>query len=673
MTLAVAREQSQDSASRAKRASARGVPPNPRRTRGGLPVPVLQRKPVCACGGGCPRCKAEHHHTSANPETAPPIVHEVLRSPGQPLEPATRAEMEPRFGRDFDQVRVHTGPQAEASTRAVGALAYTVGHHIAFGAGRYAPQTAAGKRLLTHELAHVTQQPEATGGRPPLVDSPASRQETEAREAEVAHGGSPERPALTQVGIPVLSRAEDPAAVPEGDKSWWESTKQSLYTDLIDNLRRLQRRSLRALRSLTRQLPPALQVIAEGQISSLEVISDILISLLLAIVGLVVGFVTGIVQTIIGLARLAYGAVEGIVSLLFALFDGGERLGQWWKEVSDTLERIPAGLKTLVTRWWQEIKSASPDRMTLMIGELTGQILSLLVPIPGLSRAVSAATATAGRWARLATLASFLGFREAGFARIGGSTGLLPRGAEIALAPAKTAAGGTLSAATETAVASTRSTTQTLTTAATAAAPAATTTTTTVVGTTATTAAAQTPATLVPQVAAVSATQATAQAPTSVQQAQTRQRSSTRSFLRTTLRAISNPNHPLHFLVEAVQQPGKKTRYDWRKTTRITQSGTVQTGRYEGNEQGVVIQVGHQGAFASGVAEQFTLEDADLNQLTGQTTESRGAYSFKAAVLIGGVPVDLESALLWERLGLLPKGTVANAPRIPPPMPPSIP
>ena len=47
--------------------------------------------------------------------TAPPSVHEVLGSPGQPLDPATRAFMEPRFGRDFSYVRVHTGPTAEQS------------------------------------------------------------------------------------------------------------------------------------------------------------------------------------------------------------------------------------------------------------------------------------------------------------------------------------------------------------------------------------------------------------------------------------------------------------------------------------------------------------------------------------------------------------------------------
>jgi hypothetical protein len=95
-------------------------------------------------------------------EQVPPIVHEVLRSPSQPLDPATRTFMELHFGHDFSQVRVHTDAQAGESARAVNALAYTVGHDVVFGAGQYAPGTDAGGQLLAHELTHVVQQ---AGGR----------------------------------------------------------------------------------------------------------------------------------------------------------------------------------------------------------------------------------------------------------------------------------------------------------------------------------------------------------------------------------------------------------------------------------------------------------------------------------------------------------------------------
>jgi hypothetical protein len=146
------------------------------------------------------------------PNSVPPIVHDVLRSPGQPLDAATRAFMEPRFGQDFSRIRTHNaiarsaidnliiGPpddhfeqeaakignqtmqtparrakqsfskndfsrvrvhidgHAAESAQAVNALAYTVGHNIVFGAGQYAPRTLKGSSLLAHELTHVTQQ-----------------------------------------------------------------------------------------------------------------------------------------------------------------------------------------------------------------------------------------------------------------------------------------------------------------------------------------------------------------------------------------------------------------------------------------------------------------------------------------------------------------------------------
>jgi len=89
---------------------------------------------------------------------APSIVHETLRSPGQPLDVATRAFFEPRFGMDFSQVRLHTGSIAAQSTRAIEAKAYTVGSDIVFGAGHYSPSSTTGQRLLAHELVHTVQQ-----------------------------------------------------------------------------------------------------------------------------------------------------------------------------------------------------------------------------------------------------------------------------------------------------------------------------------------------------------------------------------------------------------------------------------------------------------------------------------------------------------------------------------
>ena len=187
---------------------------------------ILQRK--CDCGnhtlggGACDECgkkkrslqRATHHSelASGNADGVPPVVHEVLRSPGQPLDTSARSFFEPRFGHDFSrvpahisrqvapsgelsigamndrferqadqvaqrvnqsaspvgssptrnydfsQVRVHTDAYAALSARAINALAYTVGENIVFGAGQYAPGSEQGNRLLAHELTHVAQQ-----------------------------------------------------------------------------------------------------------------------------------------------------------------------------------------------------------------------------------------------------------------------------------------------------------------------------------------------------------------------------------------------------------------------------------------------------------------------------------------------------------------------------------
>jgi Domain of unknown function (DUF4157) len=170
---------------------------------------IVQRKSSsCACGGSCPRCQAntaistklkisepgdEYEQeadrvadqvmrmpelsvkqqvepeeemiqrkaiapsTTQKASEVPLSVGNVLQSPSQPLDPATRNFMESRFGCDFSQVRVHSGTEAEQSAQVVNANAYTVGHNIVFGAGRFAPGTHKGKRLIAHELTHVVQ------------------------------------------------------------------------------------------------------------------------------------------------------------------------------------------------------------------------------------------------------------------------------------------------------------------------------------------------------------------------------------------------------------------------------------------------------------------------------------------------------------------------------------
>ncbi len=134
---------------------------------------------TCVCGGECPRCKAEQKKQKPNrvqpkvPEDtrdhgmmrSHQAVHATLKAPGQPLDQATRAFMEPRFERDFSQVRIHTDALASQSALSIGAFAYVIGNHIMFRAGCFAPHLPSGRRLLAHELTHVCQQEAACSTR----------------------------------------------------------------------------------------------------------------------------------------------------------------------------------------------------------------------------------------------------------------------------------------------------------------------------------------------------------------------------------------------------------------------------------------------------------------------------------------------------------------------------
>jgi hypothetical protein len=116
--------------------------------------------------------------------SAPPIVHEVLRSSGKPLDPETRAFFEPRYGHDFSRVRVHAGSEAAGSARTLGAAAYTVGLSIAFAEGRYRPRSPDGEHLLAHELAHVAQHRRAFNpGSDLTIGHPSDAVEREADQA----------------------------------------------------------------------------------------------------------------------------------------------------------------------------------------------------------------------------------------------------------------------------------------------------------------------------------------------------------------------------------------------------------------------------------------------------------------------------------------------------------
>jgi hypothetical protein len=173
----------------------------------------VQRK--CTCGGsgshecaGCrkkqeeslvPSTSVQHQDGGGRKiEEVPSAVDEILSSPGHPLDESTRSFMESRLEHDFSNVRVHSDTQAASSARAVDALAYTVGRHVVFGAGQYAPPTTNGRKLLAHELTHVIQQSAAQVAGTEVTASPMHQEEL-----------AIQRRPTSAVSAPVLQREEE--------------------------------------------------------------------------------------------------------------------------------------------------------------------------------------------------------------------------------------------------------------------------------------------------------------------------------------------------------------------------------------------------------------------------------------------------------------------------------
>jgi hypothetical protein len=105
--------------------------------------------------------------------------------PGRPFGGGERTRMESAFGHSFAHVRVHDDVGAAGLSRDLNARAFTVGEHVAFGAGEYRPGTPVGDALMAHELAHVVQQAggDAGGARAP---APADALDTVERDADGA-------------------------------------------------------------------------------------------------------------------------------------------------------------------------------------------------------------------------------------------------------------------------------------------------------------------------------------------------------------------------------------------------------------------------------------------------------------------------------------------------------
>jgi hypothetical protein len=123
---------------------------------------VLSAPSHSSVTGALPQIQRFAGQSAGQTDVAPASVDRVLAGAGRPMDTTLRHDMEHRFGYDFSQVRLHSDAAAEQSARDVSAQAYTVGHDIVFGRGRFEPSTSEGRRLIAHELTHVVQQTGAT-------------------------------------------------------------------------------------------------------------------------------------------------------------------------------------------------------------------------------------------------------------------------------------------------------------------------------------------------------------------------------------------------------------------------------------------------------------------------------------------------------------------------------
>jgi uncharacterized protein DUF4157 len=127
------------------------------------------------------------------------------RGGGHSLPPGVRADMENAFGADFSPVRLHTDAAADALSRSLSADAFTTGRDIYFRQGQYDPDGSSGRRLLAHELTHVTQQQGTTPGGTLVVGPPGDAYEQEAdqvAEAVMRHAPDRESPRSRTVAGP---------------------------------------------------------------------------------------------------------------------------------------------------------------------------------------------------------------------------------------------------------------------------------------------------------------------------------------------------------------------------------------------------------------------------------------------------------------------------------------
>ncbi|MCP3143635.1 eCIS core domain-containing protein [Pyxidicoccus xibeiensis] len=299
------------------------------------------------------------------------------RGAGRPMPVPVRSEMEQAFGVDFSRVRLHSDGQAAHLNRQLHAHAFTHGTDVYFARGMPDLGSGAGRHLLAHELAHVVQQ-----------------------------SGSASSPVVQRKGIGELW--EEHVSKP------YQSLKESAYGGLIDAVRKAQRAVFSELRAAIAPLPAGRRETLSTIITIFEETVNVLMAAVYAIIGILVGAGEAIVDLIKGVVSLLYAVMDLLVRFVYGFIDGGAAFDESMGQVLAALKGMPAGLKKLVDDWLDRFTKAPTERQSLMIGELTGQVIVFIatlggaaakagqlpkLTLPALARAPALATAGGGAMA----------------------------------------------------------------------------------------------------------------------------------------------------------------------------------------------------------------------------------------------------------------------------------
>jgi hypothetical protein len=111
---------------------------------------------------------------------------------GQTLEPQVRAELEPKFGHSFENIRVFSDEQAAQLAEQHDANAFTTGSNIYFAREAYQPRTSEGLGLITHEVTHALQNQQfgASDNNRPSQAGDAAEIEASSNTSSVLAGGT---------------------------------------------------------------------------------------------------------------------------------------------------------------------------------------------------------------------------------------------------------------------------------------------------------------------------------------------------------------------------------------------------------------------------------------------------------------------------------------------------